>query len=502
MTRLPFAATQLYLERHGIETGSPTHGTTAIIVATVAAGLPVAFFARKMCISFKNRVGGDCRSAPPRWVGRGRVLLALCSIGVSLIASGCGEQQSSSHAPAAATIPTTPTHAPSSSRGSANRCVDAGAAASRGPPQLLAAARCAFLAQPAVEVSQVGAYTESGPVPLKVERQSISFIRVGGQVRAYTSAITTNLGVEKRVFTGRSGAAFVPLDYEERVPDQPLGESELLADRWLTGPGATQSDASVIPCLNSLGSLIIPQQGSLAIAGRATVDGRRVVILTEHADPPTGESRTTLYIAARGPALPLRSVLHQSATAPAQPGCAPAPRPRFATDTFSYQPLKPITLPASTVDPQQVGTIVPPPDAAVIITRHGYTPITRALVAFWTRLASSGRLGSKWQRIAASGQVLTVLITDQWTAMQAASAGITISNAQIAHALTPAETSLLPSAGVPLYILRATTRNALLVAKTGPFDRAHPQALRTLLTVDRNETICASGAISFACRNG
>jgi hypothetical protein len=221
------------------------------------------------------------------------------------------------------------------------------------------------------------------------------------------------------------------------------------------------------------------------------------VILTAHGDPQAAESQT-LYIASTGPPLPLRSVLRQSATATAQPGCAGGPRPRLATVTFSYRPLKPITLPASTVtyDRQEVGTIVPRPDAAVIITRAGYTPITRAVVALWTRLASSGALGSKWQHTAASGQVLTALITAHWTALQAASAGITISTAQIAHELTR-----FPSAGIPLYILRATAENALLVAKLGPRDRTHPQMLRALAAVDRNDTICALGAISSACRN-
>jgi len=196
-------------------------------------------------------------------------------------------------------------------------------------------------------------------------------------------------------------------------------------------------------------------------------------------------------------------VVRQSATTPAQPGCAGGLRPRSDTVTFSYQPLK-ITLPASTVtyDPQQVGTIVPRPDAAVIVTRRGYTPITRATVAFWTSLASSGALGSKWQHTAATGGVLTVLITAQWGAMQAAADGITISNAQIARELSSGAMSRLRSAGIPSYILRATAENALLVAKLGPGDRAHPQALQALLTVDRNDTICALGATSSACRNG
>jgi hypothetical protein len=450
-----------------------------------AESVPTHRFHRNAALP--NWVGGDCRCAS-RWLGSSRRLFAGAAIGVSLIASGCGEQHLSSHAHAAAT---------------ANRCVDAAAAMSRGPSQLLAAARCASRAQPAVEVSQVGAFIESGPVPAEVERQSISFVQAGGQVRAYASAITTNLGVLRRVFTGRSAAAFVPLDYEKRVPHQPLGASELLADRWLTGAGAAQSARSVIPCLNSQQSLISPRERSLTIAGRATLDGRPVVILTAHVDPPAAESQT-LYIAATGPALPLRSVLRQSASAPAQPGCAPGPRPRVATDTFSYQPLKSITLPASTVtyDPQEVATIVPRPDAAIILTPRGYTPITRATFAFWTRLATSGALGRQWQHTAGRGQVLTVLITAQWGAMQAASAGITITNAQIAHEFPSRATSLLRAAGVPSYILRATAENGLLVAKLGPRDRADPEALRALLTVDRNDTICAADATSSACRNG
>ena len=87
------------------------------------------------------------------------------------------------------------------------------------------------------------------------------------------------------------------------------------------------------------------------------------------------------------------------------------------------------------------------------------------------------------------GQVLTVLISAQWTAMQAAAAGITISNAQIARELS-SQRSLVRSAGIPLSILRATAENALLVAKLGPSDRAHPQALRALAAADRKNTLC------------
>lgn len=468
MTRLPFARTGVFLRQHGIDRGSPSDGT---------------------------------RRVQPRWPGRGQLLLAVCSIGLSLTASGCGKQQSSAHARAAAT----PTHARSSGRATSNRCLHAGAAASLSPSQLLAAARCAFEAQPAVEVSRVGAYVESGPVPSRVERESITFVQSDGRVRAYTSTFTTNLGVERNVFTGQAAAEFVPLDYEERIPHEPAprrGWSSLFGARWLSRPAS--SAEPTVACLDSDGSLINPQERSLAIAGRTSVDGRPVVVLIAHTDPPTPTESQTLYIAATGSPLPLRGVLHQSAAAAVPPGCTPGPHPRLATDTFSYRPPEPITLPASTVtyNPQQVGTIVPPRDAAVVITPRGYTPITRATVAFWTRLGSSGALGRKWQQAAASGQVLTALITAQWTALQAAAAHITISNAQIAHELSSGATSLLHSAGIPFYILRATAENALWVARLGPSNRAHPQALRALAAADRSDTICALGATSSACRNG
>jgi hypothetical protein len=439
-----------------------------------------------------NRVGGNWRCGKPGWFGGGRCLVAVCAIGVSLIVSGCGAQ-SSSQARAV-------TNSDVRATTSANSCAHAAAAGARGPSQLLAAARCALLAQPAVEISQVGAYVESEPVPARVERQSVSLVQANGQIRQYADVVSTDLGVRRAVFTGGSAAVLVPLADEEREQHLPLGWSQLFAGRWLTGPGSVRAAASAIGCLNSQRSLVDPQERALAITGRATLAGRPVVILTAHGGTPAAESET-LYIAATGPPLPLRRVLRQSATAPAQPGCAGGPRPRSATVTFSYRPLK-ITLPASTVryDPQQIGTIVPRPDAAVILTPRGYTPITRATVAFWTRLASSGALGSKWQRTAARGQVLTVLITAQWAAMQAAAAGITISNAQIARELST-QRSLVRSAGIPLYILRETAENALLVAKLGPSDRAHPQALRALAAADRKNTICASNATSSACSN-
>jgi hypothetical protein len=441
-----------------------------------------------------NLVGLHCRRGQSRWLGGGRSLLAVCAVGVSLIASGCGGGQSSSQVRAA-----TGSHVRAAT--GAHRCADAAAAMSGGPSELLAAARCAFVARPAVEVSQVGAYVESEPVRARVERQSVSFVQANGQIRQYADTVTTDLGVRRAVFTGGSAAVFLPLAEEEREQHQPLGWSKLFSGRWLTGPGSTHAAESALGCLSAQRSLVDPQKHSLAIVGRATFDRRPVIILTAPGDLQGVESET-LYIAATGPPLPLRIVVRQSSIAPAQPGCAGGPRPRSATVTFSYRPLK-IALPASTVryDPQQVGTIVPRPDAAVVLTPRGYAPVTRRTVAFWTRLASSGALGSKWQRTAASGQVLTVLISAQWTALQAAAAGITISSAQMARELA-SQRPLVRSAGIPLYILRATAENALLVAKLGARDQAHPQAVRALAAMDRNNTICALGSTSSACRNG
>jgi hypothetical protein len=81
-----------------------------------------------------------------------------------------------------------------------------------------------------------------------------------------------------------------------------------LADRWLQVPFSNAR--SVASSLGPLAPATLPRclvedHGTLSLAGRATVDGRMAILLTDVGDAP-GSSAGVLAIAATGPPYPLR----------------------------------------------------------------------------------------------------------------------------------------------------------------------------------------------------
>jgi hypothetical protein len=94
--------------------------------------------------------------------------------------------------------------------------------------------------------------------------------------------------------------------------------AKLLSDRWVKVPGsASRSLTKTLDKLQprTLAYCLTQSTGTVTKAGTASVAGRQVVVLADKGDRP-GKSPGRLYVAASGPALPLR----QLQTGPQRPG--------------------------------------------------------------------------------------------------------------------------------------------------------------------------------------
>jgi hypothetical protein len=99
----------------------------------------------------------------------------------------------------------------------------------------------------------------------------------------------------------------------------------VVADRWVKLPASATSAAGLPSAWTSpatVGHCVIGTDlGSLSLAGKGTVGAQPAVIVADQGDKPGG-SPGRLYVATRGPPLPLREV----STGPEKPGGRPDPR--------------------------------------------------------------------------------------------------------------------------------------------------------------------------------
>jgi hypothetical protein len=98
--------------------------------------------------------------------------------------------------------------------------------------------------------------------------------------------------------------------------------AEALANRWVKAPDSSGGVRDVTKTLNvaTLSRCLVLNHGRLSVAGKATVAGRKAVVVVDEGDRPGG-TPGKLYVAAEGPPLPLRVIV----TGRQRPGGKPDP---------------------------------------------------------------------------------------------------------------------------------------------------------------------------------
>jgi outer membrane lipoprotein-sorting protein len=135
-----------------------------------------------------------------------------------------------------------------------------------------------------VDVSAAG----DGRFKLDLGKQSTRLVVTGGQ---------TYINANREFWVAHGGAA------GPRV-------AQLLSDRWVKVPASMSADlTSTLDKLKpkTLAHCLTQTTGTVTKAGTASVDGKRVVVLTDDGDRPGG-SPGRLYVATSGPALPVREM--------------------------------------------------------------------------------------------------------------------------------------------------------------------------------------------------